>query len=96
MPMQELVVPVFGGRALLNVMKPLCVVGGRGVPSPKACFTSGSMTCPWGADEGPELRPGSWIPFRGGICGAVGVAGRLPSPYTGLREHSLQVSVALG
>ena len=32
MPMQELVVPVFGGRALLNEMKPLCVVGGRSVP----------------------------------------------------------------
>ena len=29
MPMQELVVPVFEGRALLNEMKPLCVVGGR-------------------------------------------------------------------
>ena len=70
MPMRELVVPAFREAGaperdetpLRSTPAVVCLPEGP-------CFTSGSMSCPGGADEGPELRPGSWIPLGGGFVG---------------------------
>ena len=97
MPMQELVVPVFREAGAperdetpLRSRRPLVYLPRRLV-SPRV-----ARNAPGAQMRALNYDQCSWIPFRGGICGAVGVAGRLPSPFTGLREHSLQVFVALG